>query len=37
MEQISNKKKEKEIELIFNFKLAVKSKLLLSDKELSYF
>ena len=30
-------KKEKEIELTSNFKLAVKSKLLLSNNELSYF
>ena len=31
------KKKEKEIELTSNFKLAIKSKLLLSNNELSYF
>ena len=36
MERISDKK-EKEIELTSNFKLAVKSKLLLSSNELSYF
>ena len=36
MERISIKK-EKEIKLTSNFKLAVKSKLLLSNNELSYF
>ena len=36
MEQVSNKK-EKEMELTSNFKLAVKSKPLLSDNKLSYF
>ena len=36
MERISNKK-EKEIKLTSNFKLAVKSKLLLSNNELSHF
>ena len=36
MEQIDNKKR-KEIELTYNFKLAVKSKLLLSNNEVSYF
>ena len=36
MERISNKK-EKEIKLTSNFKLAVKSKLLSSNNELFYF
>ena len=39
MERIFNKKKKKkkDIKLTSNFKLTVKSKLLLSNNELSYF